>query len=63
MSFRTERPAPRSHCVTLRTSAEQNAMLDSLVARLQVSKGEVVRIALDYWLANSPEARRALRGK
>jgi hypothetical protein len=41
-------------------------MLDQLAAQLNLSKGELLRTALDYWLENSPDAKqamRALRGK
>ena len=61
MSFRTEKPKPRQHCVTLRVTEEQNEILERLTASLEKSKGEVLRTALDYWLENSPEAKRALR--
>lgn len=63
MSFRTEKPQPRQHCVTLRVSEEQNEILNRLTENLNQSKGEVLRLALDYWLENSPEAKRALRAR
>lgn len=63
MTFRTEKPKRREHCVTLRVTDEQNEVLDRLTASLEQSKGEVLRTALDYWLNNSPDAKRALRAK
>lgn len=63
MSFQTEKPAPRQHCVTLRLTDDQNELLTGIAARLETSKGELLRKTLDYWLENSPEGKRALRAK
>ncbi len=62
-TFRSQRPEPRNHCVTMRLSEEQNALLDKLCEQTKESKGELLRIALDFWIQNSPEGKRALRQK
>jgi hypothetical protein len=61
--FRTEKPEPRGHLVTLRLSAEQNEILTQAAEQQNVSKGELLRIALDYWLEHSAEGKRALKRK
>ena len=61
--FRTEKPEPRGHLVTLRLSAEQNDLLSAAAEQQSVSKGELLRIALDYWLEHSAEGKRVLRRK
>jgi Ribbon-helix-helix protein, copG family len=60
--FQQERPEPRQHCVTLRVGTKQNEVLTALAESLGKSKGEVVRVALDYWLQHSPEGKKAMKG-
>ena len=62
-TFRSQRPEPRRHCVTMRLSEEQNSLLDKLCEQTGESKGELLRIALDYWIQNSAEGKKALRQK
>lgn len=54
--FQTERPAPRGEMIGLRVTPEQNAMLAQIAERLNKSKSEILRVSLDYWLANAPDA-------
>ena len=59
--FRTERPSARGSMLSMRLSDEQNETLERLAERLDLSKAEVLRTALDYWIENSEDARRAMR--
>ncbi len=61
--FKSERPEPRATMVALRLTAGQAELLTTLAERLEVGRSELVRMALDYWLENSPEAADATTEK
>ncbi len=53
MTFQsTQRPA-RATMQTLRLTADQSEQLQQMADRIEVSKSEVLRIALDHWLATA----------
>jgi hypothetical protein len=52
---------PLTKMLSLRVTREQDQLLGELAESLGLvgGKAEVLRKALDYWLENAPEARRA----
>ena len=56
--FRRERPPRRDKILSLRVSGEEDQMLEELRQRLGLAnKVDVFRQALDYFVANAPEAQ------
>ena len=60
-AFSLDRRAALKRMISVRVSEEQDKLLDELAPLLDLrGKAEVVRVAVDYFLAESPQAKQAV---